>query len=1224
MGGSGKSTSSSQQVTIPPDVLSRYNAVNAQAQTAANTPFQTYSGQFVAPVTATQQAGVAGTNAAAGQAQPYFGAATSALGAGTSAASGLYGAAGSDLTSAYAGAQPYQQAATALGAASAMPVNAQQIGPQQINQFLSPYLQTVLGSTANVLNQNNQQQQAGQLGNAIENGSFGGDRSGIAAANLEEQQNLANANIYSGIANQGFTTALGAAQQQQGVNLGAAQANRTALGNASETLAGIGEQGYTQGMGLGTAQEGLGQTVFNTGQSAANTLAGLGTGAQSASLQGAQAQLAAGQVQQQTQQAQDTAEYNQFLQQQSYPFQTAQFLANIAEGTGALSGSTTTTTQPGGFFSDERLKEDIEPVGKTFDGQDIVRFKYKGDPHTRIGLIAQDVEKEHPEALGLAHGFKTVEYGKATDDAAARGHFAYGGITTIPGIQPMDMASILQAQANSFGPYAGSGLYGGSSGATPHTGSPSPSSYVPAGTLPVSHLAVAGGLGMAQPSPMQQMNQISNAAKAVQSWIPKGQSSGIQPGSPSDPTIEPLETDTADTFANDNALGGAIKAKKRAAGGGSGGFPYSDQVDSLDIPDEQSQAPQLAVAHGGTGSSGTGLGQIGQLAGGLGSAASGIASILPFLALKRGGRAGFADGGSPFDDLLTGLDSAAGLPGGSQIGPAGLGTVGPVSNLYDGPVGGGPGLFPQGADPVINANPVTEAQLQGALGMGAHTPNPTPMHHALGAVGAGTIPDQTMPTAGAGVAATNMMNTLEPGPMTSDTMSASPGPLAQPPNPEGLGAAGAGLPSRVTPDTSQGGSGGGLGDVLSGVANDAKSVGNWFHPPGGFLDRLAQGKTDAVLPFLSGIAAMGTAPTRHLGVALAAGLGAGTQTYLNTQQQQANIAKTQAESGLVGNQAARVKTATMDELAQMTRSGLVRKNPDGTFVGVDGTHYVVTGGGGAGTAAPPTYNVLGKAGQDAATGAWNSYAPLTSGASANSGAITDSNNLRAQVYAEGQNSTSRIPQLDRWASSLASTMGTPNEPGALASIRQDATNYWNTAVKMLYPNDSDKQNSMLINGVDDAQIATKLSTGSAAGLEKELGQRSFAGLQALLRGTPNMEMQAPAALRLIADGRADNQENIDKMNYLNEFDKANQANGAPATASYLTQNAIAAFNRDHPQSQYENEREALYKIVSNPKYGTIDAGLRDPVKGRANAKALDQAVGLPGFHGYFTGNRGYE
>jgi len=71
-------------------------------------------------------------------------------------------------------------------------------------------------------------------------------------------------------------------------------------------------------------------------------------------LQGAQAQIAAGTVQQQTQQAQDTAQYQQFLQQQSYPFQTAQFLANIAEGTGALSGSTTTTTQPGGFFSDER------------------------------------------------------------------------------------------------------------------------------------------------------------------------------------------------------------------------------------------------------------------------------------------------------------------------------------------------------------------------------------------------------------------------------------------------------------------------------------------------------------------------------------------------------------------------------------------------------------------------------------------------------------------------------------------------------------------------------------------------------------------------------------------------------------------------------------------------------------------------------------------------------
>jgi hypothetical protein len=131
--------------------------------------------------------------------------------------------------------------------------------------------------------------------------------------------------------------------------------------------------------------------------------------------------LAAGQQQQQTQQAGLQALYNQFQQQQGFPYQQAQFLANIATGTGALSGNassgTSTTTGGGGFFSDERLKENIQRVGETDDGQPIYRYNYKGDKNTQIGLLAQDVEKHHPEAVGLAGGYKTVNYKKATEDA---------------------------------------------------------------------------------------------------------------------------------------------------------------------------------------------------------------------------------------------------------------------------------------------------------------------------------------------------------------------------------------------------------------------------------------------------------------------------------------------------------------------------------------------------------------------------------------------------------------------------------------------------------------------------------------------------------------------------------------------------------------------------------------------------------------------------------------
>ena len=391
MGGGGKTQQSSSSVSIPPEVLARYSAVNAQAQTVAQTPFQQYStdpSAFVAQLTPTQQAGIAGTNANANTAQPYYqqaGGMNQQASNMNQQAAGLIGAGGS-----------YTQAATQA---------ANPLTGQQINNYMNPYMNTVLNSTEGLLNQQNQQAQAGQMGNAITSGAFGGDRAGIAAANLNQQQMLAGNNIYSGILNQGYNTALQTAQQQQQQQVGA--------------LMGAGSQFNTMGGTMG----GLAQGQGNLAQGQGN----IGAGAQTAGLAGAQAQMTAGQAQQQTGQAGLTALYNQFLQQQSYPFQTTQFLANIAEGTGALSGSNTTSTSPAPFFSDANLKEGIEPLGKLLDGSTVVRFRYRGRPEQHIGFIAQDVEKHNPGAVGMSGGYKTVDYNKVIQDAAHIGnHLARG------------------------------------------------------------------------------------------------------------------------------------------------------------------------------------------------------------------------------------------------------------------------------------------------------------------------------------------------------------------------------------------------------------------------------------------------------------------------------------------------------------------------------------------------------------------------------------------------------------------------------------------------------------------------------------------------------------------------------------------------------------------------------------------------------------------------------
>lgn len=265
----------SQSTTVnspPPQVLAQYQNVTGQANQVAQTPYSAYSGPLVAGLTQPQTAGIAGASTYANAAQPA-----------------LQGAAGLTL----AGAGP----------ANASPINASTIG-----QYESPYNQDVINATENAFNNQNTQQAEQLQGNTIGAGAFGGDRAGVAQGILAGQQQTAEAPVIASLNNQNYTQALGEANTQQGVDLGAQQANLARLSSAGAQLGGI------------------------------------GTAAQTAGLQGAGAQIQAGQVAQTTQQAQDTAAYNQFLQQQAYPFQTTQWLANISEGIGSNSGGTSNTS----------------------------------------------------------------------------------------------------------------------------------------------------------------------------------------------------------------------------------------------------------------------------------------------------------------------------------------------------------------------------------------------------------------------------------------------------------------------------------------------------------------------------------------------------------------------------------------------------------------------------------------------------------------------------------------------------------------------------------------------------------------------------------------------------------------------------------------------------------------------------------------------------------------
>ena len=588
----GKTGTTTSSVAIPPEVLARYNDVNKQAQATAGTPFQQYStdpNAFVAPLNQQQNAGIGGINQYANAAQP------------------AYGAAMQGTANAYQGfnAPNYQQG---------------------VQEYMNPFLQNAMGSTAAQMQNVNQQQQQQLLGQGISAGAFGGDRGKVAQAALMNQQNLALGNTLGNMASSGYQNA------------------------AQNYITGLGQQGALAGQ-----------------------MGALGAGAQTAGLQGAQAQLGAGTLGQQTTQAGQSALYNQFQQQQAYPFQVSQFLANIAEGTGALSGSTTTQTAPQSFFSDARLKEDIKRVGTAHNGLPIYTFKYKGDnaEQTHIGYMAQDVEKVHPEAVGESHGYKTVDYDKASEPA----HKYAGGVVgnseggavmpqhmgqgfAVGGdvVSPTDLSALLAQQQQSYAPFQQAGIYGGQSGGTPHGGA---AGVVPAGNLHVSKLQPAqisnAQQGDTLMGDVQQVENIGDRIKkaneyrkdiighpavAAQAAVP----ANAQTGAAAQPAVAAQDATGLEWLKQylpqGQAHGGVVGY---ASGGGVEPYQTDDPMSQVVSDTEQDKNKHgLMTAQNPTGQPSSTLGDLGkiaslaalpgEIASGAGAAASGIGSLMAMLA----------------------------------------------------------------------------------------------------------------------------------------------------------------------------------------------------------------------------------------------------------------------------------------------------------------------------------------------------------------------------------------------------------------------------------------------------------------------------------------------------------------------------------------------------------------------------------------------------------------
>ena len=303
---------------------------------------------------------------------------------------------------------------------------AQPLTQQQIQQYQNPYTQDVVNATQAQFNNQNAQQQASLTGNAISQGALGGNRVGVAQGTLAGQQQLAQAPV----------------------------------------IAGLYSQSYNQG--LSTAENQFQQNPL----SAAGSLANFGISGQGAALSGAGAQLGAGTLEQQTQQAADTANYGQYTQAQAYPFQTTQWLAGVDTGVGSQLGGTSSgqTTAPAPNPLTQWLGLGTAGIGAAgqagvFSGPAAaarggrINFSNGGGvvPHMAVGGTPWSDAQGWVPTVSIAHG-------------SGAPHASAPSAATATGIAPSNYSSIANGLTGIFASnpaYGGgnmfTGTYGGSS-----------------------------------------------------------------------------------------------------------------------------------------------------------------------------------------------------------------------------------------------------------------------------------------------------------------------------------------------------------------------------------------------------------------------------------------------------------------------------------------------------------------------------------------------------------------------------------------------------------------------------------------------------------------------------------------------------------------------------------------------------------------------------------------
>ena len=180
--GGGSSQSGFQATTSTytpnPEAMAAYRQALGMASNVSQIPYEAYQGQRVAGLTEDQMAAMQGVREMQGMTQPYIDAATKASMAGL----------------AYADPRRFSQEA--------------------LQQYYNPYQQNVINATMANIDEMNRAQQNQLTGRIVSSGAMGGDRAGIARAELARQQNLVNQQTMAQLQAQGYGQAVNQYNQQ--------------------------------------------------------------------------------------------------------------------------------------------------------------------------------------------------------------------------------------------------------------------------------------------------------------------------------------------------------------------------------------------------------------------------------------------------------------------------------------------------------------------------------------------------------------------------------------------------------------------------------------------------------------------------------------------------------------------------------------------------------------------------------------------------------------------------------------------------------------------------------------------------------------------------------------------------------------------------------------------------------------------------------------------------